>query len=127
MWEDSRDLGSAESQPRNAPICDLKVFIILKPRATCACSVVSNSLQHYGLAHQAPLSKDFPGKNTGVGCHFLLQGIFPTQGSNLHLLCLLHWQADSLHKRHLGSLERVTYDLAIPLLGIYPREVKICP
>ena len=31
---------------------------------------------------------DFPGKNIGVGCHFLLRGIFPTQGSNLHLLCL---------------------------------------
>ena len=31
-----------------------------------------------------------PGKNTGVGCHFLLQGIFPTQGLNPHLLCLLH-------------------------------------
>ena len=29
---------------------------------------------------------DSPGKNTGVGCHFLLQGIFPTQGSNLDLL-----------------------------------------
>ena len=29
---------------------------------------------------------DFLGKNTGVGCHFLLQGIFPTQGSNLGLL-----------------------------------------
>ena len=29
---------------------------------------------------------DSPGKNTGVGCHFLLQGIFPTQGSNSHLL-----------------------------------------
>ena len=29
---------------------------------------------------------DFPGKNTGVGCHFVLQGIFLTQGSNLHLL-----------------------------------------
>ena len=27
------------------------------------------------------------------GCHFLLQGIFPTQGSNPHLVCLLHWQA----------------------------------
>ena len=39
---------------------------------------------------------DFPGKNTGVGCHFLLQGIFPTQGSNSHLLCLLHWQTLSL-------------------------------
>ena len=33
---------------------------------------------------------DFPGKNTGVGCHFLLQGIFWTQGSNSRLL---HWQA----------------------------------
>ena len=36
-----------------------------------------------------------PGKNTGVGCHALLQGIFPTQGSNPHLFCLLHWQAGS--------------------------------
>ena len=36
------------------------------------------------------------GKNTGAGCHFLLQGIFPTQGSNLRLLHLLHWQAGSL-------------------------------
>ena len=33
---------------------------------------------------------------TGEGCHALLQGIFPTQGSNLHLLCLLHWQESSL-------------------------------
>ena len=36
------------------------------------------------------------GRNTRMGCHALLQGIFPTQGLNLHLLCLLHWQADSL-------------------------------
>ena len=34
------------------------------------------------VAHQAPWSRDFPGMNTGVGCHSLLQGIFPTQGSN---------------------------------------------
>ena len=39
---------------------------------------------------------DFPGKNSGVGCHALLQGIFLTQGSNPHLFCLLHWQAGSL-------------------------------
>ena len=38
---------------------------------------------------------DSPGKNTGVGCHFLLQGVFPTQGSNSCLLCLQHWQVDS--------------------------------
>ena len=39
---------------------------------------------------------DSPGKNTGVGCYALLQGIFPTQGSNPHPLCLLHWQVGSL-------------------------------
>ena len=35
------------------------------------------------VALQAPLSMGFPSKNTGVGCHFHLQGIFLTQGSNL--------------------------------------------
>ena len=39
---------------------------------------------------------NFPGMNTGVGYHFFLQGIFPTEGSNPHLLHLLHWQAGSL-------------------------------
>jgi len=34
------------------------------------------------IAHQAPLSWDFPGKNIGVGSHSLLQGIFLTQGLN---------------------------------------------
>ena len=38
---------------------------------------------------------DFPGKNTGVGCHSLLQGIVLTRELSLSLLHLLHWQADS--------------------------------
>ena len=54
-------------------------------------------------AHQAPLSWRFPGKNTGVGCHSLLQGIFLTQGSNLHLFCLLHWQVGSLPSEPPGE------------------------
>ena len=37
-----------------------------------------------------------PGKNTGVSCHALFQGTFLTQGMNLSLLCLPHWQAGSL-------------------------------
>ena len=46
------------------------------------------------VAHQAPLVHgDSPGKNTGVGCYALLQGVFLTQGSNLCLLNILHWQA----------------------------------
>ena len=39
---------------------------------------------------------DSPGKNTGVGCYALLQGVFPTQGWNLCLLRLQHWQAGPL-------------------------------
>ena len=39
------------------------------------------------IAHQAPHSMGSGGKNTGVGCHVLLQGVFPAQESNLHLLC----------------------------------------
>ena len=39
---------------------------------------------------------DSSGKNTGVGFHALLQGVFPTEGSNPHLVCLLHWQGHSL-------------------------------
>ena len=39
---------------------------------------------------------DSPGKNTGVGCHFLLQGIFLTKGLNPCLLSLLNWQVGSL-------------------------------
>ena len=48
------------------------------------------------VAHQLLCPWDYPGKNIGVGCHSLLQGIFLTQGSNLHLLGLLHWQEGSL-------------------------------
>ena len=51
---------------------------------------------------------DFPGKNTRVGCHFHLQGIFLTQGLNLGLRCLLHWQVDSLPTQPLKKLWRRT-------------------
>ena len=45
------------------------------------------SLQPHGLQPARLLWQwNFPGKNTGVGCHSLLQGIFPTQGLKLHLL-----------------------------------------
>ena len=60
-------------------------------------SVMSNSLQSHGLYPIRLLCPwNSPGKNTGVGCHFLLQGIFLSQGLNQCLLDLLHLQADSL-------------------------------
>ena len=68
-------------------ISDLVVVLVAK---SCLTLVIPGT-----VACQAPLSMGFfffffswdsSGKNTGVGCHFLLQGIFLTQESNLHLL-----------------------------------------
>ena len=53
---------------------------------------MSDSLRPNTVAPQTPLSMGFFNKNTGVGCHALLKGIFPTQGLSPHLL---HWQAGS--------------------------------
>ena len=65
-------------------VCDKHLVCV------CVCvsrSVVPNSLRPHGLQSTRFLCPwDFPGRDTGVGCHFLLQGIFPTQGSNLGLL-----------------------------------------
>ena len=75
------------------------------------------------IARQAPLSMDFSGNNTGVGCHFLLQGIFPTQGSNLHLL---PWQVGSSplsHQRSLTVTRAVTITLTSPA---WEHQVTLC-
>ena len=54
-------------------------------------------LSHFSRVwHQLLCPWDSPGENTEVGSHSLLQGSFPTQDSNPHLICLLHWQVVSL-------------------------------
>ena len=69
----------------NTPICMLNHF-----------SSVWHFLTPWTVVLQASCPWDSPSKNTGVGCHALLQGIFMTQESNLVLLGLLHWQVSSL-------------------------------
>ena len=69
------------------------------------CCIVPKSCLTLSQPHGLQLTRlfylwDSLGKSTGVGCHFLLQGIFQTQGSNLHLL---HWQANCLPLSHQGS------------------------
>ena len=57
---------------------------------------------------------DSPGKNTGVGCHALLQGIYPTQGPNPRLLHLLHWQVSSLPYPHPNDLQLSKDEVEVP-------------
>ena len=80
----------------------LKVSLVSK----CVLSPVHLSATPRTVAFQALLSNRgiFQAlENTGVCCHALLQGIFPTQGWNLHFLSLLHWQAGSLPLVPLGK------------------------
>ena len=58
-------------------------------------------------ACQARYPRDPPGKSTGVGSHFLLQGIFLTQGLNPCILCHLHWQAGSLPRAPPGKAHKL--------------------
>ena len=66
----------------------------------CACSVMFDSVTHWLQPTRFLCPWNFPGKNTGVSCHFLLHGIFLTQRLNPNLL---HWQVDSLPLCHLES------------------------
>ena len=69
------------------------------------------------ITHQTPLSIKLPGKNTGVGCHFLLQETFPTQGSNLCLLRLLHWHVPWTARRSNQSiLEEINLESSLEWL-----------
>ena len=68
--------------------------------------IVLQSSSYLTVACQAPPSWDFLGKNIGVGCHFLLQGIFLIRGSNLGLL---HCRQTLYCLSHQGILEISKY------------------
>ena len=70
------------------------MFMCVRARFLQSCPTLCNPMDYSPSG--SSVYEDSPGKNTGMGCHALLQGIFLTQGSNPHLLCLLHWQACSL-------------------------------
>ena len=84
----------------------------------CVCSVLSWLFATpWTIAHQALLSLGFPVKNTEMGCHFFLHGIFLKQGSNPCFLHLLHWQVDSLLLRHQGNPGWHTRQGILPVLS----------
>ena len=78
---------------KNAGMCSIaQLCLTLWDPMDCSLSV--------SMSYQSSSPWDSPGKNIGVTCHFLLQGILPSQGSNPHLLC---WQVDSLPLCFQGS------------------------
>ena len=87
--------------------------ILLSSESSCAAvlslSVLSDFCKPHGLANPCQLlcSRDSPGKNTGVGCHALLQGIFPIQGLNPGLL---HCRRILYHLSHQESPWNHNYD-----------------
>ena len=86
-WGGSAPPGSTSPPPSTITIVQLLIRLQL-------------FLTPWTVACQAPLSMEFPRQEyRNTGCYFLLQGIFPTQGSNPHLL---HWQVDSLPLSHQG-------------------------
>ena len=81
------------------------------------------------VAYQSPLSVMILQARL-LSCHALLQGIFPTQGSNPHLLCLLHWQAGSLPlvppgKLHVLPSHLPVSNCALQLHGL-PQLTNLC-
>ena len=105
-------------------------------RQKCAVSVMSDSLQPHGLCNPMEPARllcpwDSPGKNTAVYCHFLLQGIFPTQGSNQGLLhcrqilyCLSHWGSPKTELERGNSLQKRT---AVGYSQLPSQQVGWCP
>ena len=88
-------------------------------------SVASDSLWPHELQPIRLLCPwEFSGKNLRVGCHCLLQGIFPIQGSNPHLL---HWQEDSLplaSPKDTGPLSWSNRETTLLLFTIQRKSVK---
>ena len=88
-------------------------------RVVCLCA----KLLHSCLTLCDPMDCSPPGssvhgilcKNTGVSCHALLQGIFPTQGLNPRLLRFLHWQMGSLQLAPPGKPRKSDLDRGKPV------------
>ena len=104
----------------------------------CVCSVMSNSLQPHGPWPSRILCPwDFPDKNTGVGCHAVLQRIFLTQGSNPGIphcgQILYHlqphctreetdaekWDDLSISRNQGATQPRLEAELTVPLASIF--------
>ena len=87
-----------------------------------SCSVMSDCLWPHGRQLTRLFCPwDFPGTDTGVGCHFLLQGIFLTQGSNLgplHCRQTLYWLSSKVRITIIKKTPKITSDKDVEKLEV---------
>ena len=95
----------------------LDPFSFLCAKSLQSCPTLCDSMDH---SPPGSCPWDCPGKNTEVGCHALLQRIFPTQGSNPCLLSLLHWVL--YHFTTWGSPN----DYSTKRLQLYQKGNQLC-
>ena len=104
LWKCLKHIRAISPLLSNIYILNLMTFILLEVgkcdqlgKCSVLCLVAQSCLTLCDSTDCRPpgssVHGDSPGKNTEVGYHALLQGIFPIHGSNPHLLCLLPWQA----------------------------------
>ena len=75
----------------------------------CVLSHVQLFVTPWTAAHQAPLSVGSSRQECWSGLPLPAPRDLPTQGSNPHLLCLLHWQARFFTTEPLGKLKKSTF------------------
>ena len=93
LFESFSQIGHYRVLDRVPCALSMSLLVIYFIHVCASYSFVSDSLWPPDYSCQAPLLRNFPAKNTGVGCHAHLQGIFPTQGSNPslpHCRCILY-------------------------------------
>jgi len=93
-WISCRQTTMGRNMKKNAYIHHIMWNVCVQARLLKLCLTLCDPMNY--RPPSSSVHGDSAGKNTGMGCCALLQGIFQTQGSNPLLLCLLYWQAGSL-------------------------------
>ena len=99
----TRQKGNPYFRERQAPTWKNRIWLPGVCMRAQSLGYVQLFVTPWTITLQAPLSLGFPRQEYWSGLPFPPPGIFQTQGSNLHVLCLLHWQADLLPLSHPGS------------------------
>ena len=103
-------------------VCVCINVLLLPKMELCACSVMSDSGTPGIVVTRLLCPWNFSGKNTGMGCHFLFQRIFLTQGSNLHLQYLLHCRQILYQLSQMGNPD---YGLTTLITHLFHNPLKL--